>query len=110
MGETIRNIYLLQFDKMCRLCLSQNIDIIYIFNQNSLTDGSPLKHRIKECVTLEVSDMSLPYLLLLSFFLIKRSNLFRFQKTMGCLRIYAGNAIKKLMNGMILKISASNLI
>lgn len=66
MGETIRNIYLLQFDKMCRLCLSQNIDIIYIFNQNSLTDGSPLKHRIKECVTLEVSDMSLPYLLLLS--------------------------------------------
>lgn len=59
MGEQNTNDFLLHFDKMCRLCLSQAIDIVHIFNKGN-EDDFCLKHRIKECVTLEVSDRSLP--------------------------------------------------
>ncbi|KAK6641656.1 hypothetical protein RUM44_013371 [Polyplax serrata] len=39
---------------MCRLCLTQNIGNVYIFNDNN--DGTSVSHRIRECVTLEVSQ------------------------------------------------------
>lgn len=59
MSESSKNWFLKNFNLLCRLCLSQNTDILNIFNRDS-GDNTSLKNRIKECVTIEVSDRRLP--------------------------------------------------